>query len=127
MTTDRHGAAEEKGNALNGVRISDLIAAPLTAAADAQSELAARTVEFIRSVGMETDRSGRTTAKNISFDVKMPSDGVVMCGQVSSSAEQTRETNQSAKYQISVKARKQQTPEGLSRLLDILASAVQGA
>lgn len=170
MTADRYGAAEEKEAAMNGVRISDLIAAPLTAAADAQFELAMRTVEFIHSVGMETDENGRTAAKNISFGVKAPSgdgdgtkeievtapllavvpvpslaveevdvgfqmevtsaqnggDGIVMCGQVSSSADQTRESNQSAKYQISVKARRQQQSEGLSRLLDILASAVQG-
>ncbi|MDE7140609.1 MAG: DUF2589 domain-containing protein [Treponemataceae bacterium] len=172
MTADRYGAAEEKEVAMNGVRISDLIAAPLTAAADAQSELALRTVEFIRGVGMETDENGRTAAKNISFGVKAPSgdgdgtkeievsapllavvpvpslaveeidvgfqmevtsaqnggdgSGIVMCGQVSSSADQTRESNQSAKYQISVKARRQQQSEGLSRLLDILASVVQG-
>jgi hypothetical protein len=51
---------------------------------------------------------------------------IVVAGKVSSTAEHTRETNQSAKYQIQVKARKQTQPEGLSRLLDILAATVQG-
>ena len=49
-----------------------------------------------------------------------------VCGKVSSSAAQTRDSNQSAKYQIQVKARKQEPPEGLSRLLDVLAATVQG-
>ena len=51
---------------------------------------------------------------------------VAVCGKVSSSAAQTRDSNQSAKYQIQVKARKQEPPEGLSRLLDVLAATVQG-
>lgn len=55
------------------------------------------------------------------------SQGVSVCGQVSSQASNTRETNQSAKYQIQVKARKQEMPEGLSRILDIMAQSVQGS
>ena len=50
--------------------------------------------------------------------------GLRVCGKVSSQAGNTRESNQSAKYQIQVKARKQDTPEGLSRILDILAQSV---
>jgi hypothetical protein len=51
---------------------------------------------------------------------------IVVAGKVSSNVEHTRETNQSAKYQIQVKARKQAAPEGLSRLLDVLAATVSG-
>ncbi len=43
-------------------------------------------------------------------------------GKVSSSRENTRSTNQTAKYQVHVSARQQRPTEGLSRLMDILAS-----
>ena len=43
-------------------------------------------------------------------------------GKVSSSQENTRSTNQTAKYQIRVSARQQPQTEGLSKLMDILAS-----
>lgn len=43
-------------------------------------------------------------------------------GKVSSSRENTRSTNQTAKYQVRVSARQQQPTEGLSKLMDIMAS-----
>ncbi|TCO09845.1 DUF2589 domain-containing protein [Natronoflexus pectinivorans] len=43
-------------------------------------------------------------------------------GKVTTSKENTRSTNQTAKYQISVSAKQQPPTEGLSRLMDILAS-----
>lgn len=46
-------------------------------------------------------------------------------GKVSSSRENTRSTNQTAKYQVHVSARQQPQTEGLSRLMDILASCVE--
>ena len=46
-------------------------------------------------------------------------------GKVSSSRENTRTTNQTAKYQVRVAARQQQPTEGMSKLLDILASCVE--
>ncbi|MCH3917631.1 MAG: DUF2589 domain-containing protein [Spirochaetia bacterium] len=52
---------------------------------------------------------------------------VAVSGKVTSSATGTRETNQSAKYQIHVKAKKQEPPEGLSRILDLLATSVGAA
>jgi len=45
-------------------------------------------------------------------------------GQITSSASKTRETNQSAKYQFHVVAKKQDPTEALGRLLDILATGV---
>lgn len=70
-----------------------------------------------------------TTKEEKSFSVEndeMPEqNGVTVCGKVSAQATGTRESNQSAKYQIQVKARQQQMPEGLSRVLDILAQSVQ--
>lgn len=43
-------------------------------------------------------------------------------GKISSSRENTRSTNQTAKYQVHVCARQQQPTEGMSKLMDILAS-----
>lgn len=43
-------------------------------------------------------------------------------GKVASSRENTRSTNQTAKYQVHVNARQQPPTEGLSKLMDILAS-----
>lgn len=43
-------------------------------------------------------------------------------GKVTTSRENTRSTNQTAKYSVSVNARQQRPSEGLSRLMDILAS-----
>lgn len=160
--------------------ISELIAAPLEAAVEAQTKLARSTVDYITEVGLEKDRNGNDRARDLTFVVQRPGkdggkteelavrapllalvpvpnlaieemdidfqmevtstdkvsekneeDGngggrIVVAGKVSSNAEHTRETNQSAKYQIQVKARKQAAPEGLSRLLDVLAATVRG-
>lgn len=46
-------------------------------------------------------------------------------GKVSSSRENTRSTNQTAKYQVHVSARQQQPTEGLSKLMDIMASCIE--
>lgn len=46
-------------------------------------------------------------------------------GKVSSSRENTRSTNQTAKYQVHVTARQQRPTEGLSRLMDIMASCIE--
>lgn len=43
-------------------------------------------------------------------------------GKVSTTRENTRSTNQTAKYQVHVSARQQRPTEGMSKLMDILAS-----
>ncbi len=45
-------------------------------------------------------------------------------GSISSSKETQRKSDNSAKYDVSVKARQQGTPEGLSRVLDILQQCI---
>jgi hypothetical protein len=45
-------------------------------------------------------------------------------GKVSSSRENTRSTNQTAKYQVRVSARQQQQTEGMSRMMDLFAQCV---
>ena len=46
-------------------------------------------------------------------------------GKVTSSRENTRSTNQTAKYQVHVSARQQDPTEGLSKLMDIMASCIE--
>ena len=46
-------------------------------------------------------------------------------GNVSSSHESRRSTDQSARYSVSYRARKQPISEGMSRVLDILASSIE--
>lgn len=50
---------------------------------------------------------------------------VTIKGSISSHESNTRSSDNSAKYHVSVQARQAGTPEGLSRVLDILSSAVQ--
>lgn len=76
-----------------------------------------------------------TTKSNTSADVSTEVSGrygfffargeVKVNGKVSSSRENTRTTNQTAKYQVRVAARQQPPTEGMSKLLDILASCVE--
>jgi hypothetical protein len=46
-------------------------------------------------------------------------------GKVTSARENTRSTNQTAKYQVHVSARQQKPTEGLSKLMDIMAACIE--
>lgn len=73
----------------------------------------------------ETSNSEVTTNVNSSFKFGCFASGSVSVnGKVSSSRENTRSTNQTAKYQIHVSARQQPPTEGMSKLMDIMASCV---
>lgn len=50
---------------------------------------------------------------------------VKVAGKVSSSRENTRQTNQTAKYQVHVAARQHPPTEGMSKLMDLLSSCVE--
>ncbi len=76
----------------------------------------------------ETQKSTKelNTTANASFRFGCFASGSVSVnGKVSSSRENTRSTNQTAKYQVHVSARQQPPTEGLSRLMDIMASCVE--
>lgn len=74
----------------------------------------------------ETSDSEVTTNASSNFKFGCFASGSVSVnGKVSSSRENTRSTNQTAKYQVHVSARQQQPTEGLSRLMDIMASCVE--
>ena len=77
----------------------------------------------------DTDTSTSKSAKEASLEASFTSGFIVkasakIAGKVSSSRENTRSTNQTAKYQIHVSARQQQPTEGLGKLMDIMASCV---
>ncbi|MFV0420047.1 MAG: DUF2589 domain-containing protein [Dysgonomonas sp.] len=184
---------ENAADAFKGLPISELIAAPFTAACDAQLMLAQAAYKYMTKIGFQTDDKGNTdlTKPNLlkfnlerpvetpngietsTIEVQAPFLGLVpipsllidninvnfqmevttstsdtekkaaeasleanaefklglfgkghveMKGKVSSSRETTRNTNQTAKYQINVSASQQPQTEGLSKLMDILAS-----
>lgn len=74
----------------------------------------------------ETSDSEVSTNVNSSFKFGCFAKGSVSVnGKVSSSRENTRSTNQTAKYQVHVSARQQAPTEGLSKLMDIMASCVE--
>lgn len=180
-------------DSFKGLPISELIAAPFTAACDAQLMLAQAAYKYMTKIGFQTDDKGNTdlTKPNLlkfnlerpvetsfgietsTIEVQAPFLGLVpipsllidninvnfqmevtastsstekkaeeasleanaefklgffgkghveMKGKVSSSRETTRNTNQTAKYQINASASQQPPTEGLSKLMDILAS-----
>ena len=62
-----------------------------------------------------------------STDIKLGFFGsahVEVHGKVTTSRDNTRSTNQTAKYQVRVSAKQQQPTEGLSKLMDILATCI---
>ncbi len=164
-----------------GLPISDLIGAPLVAAAQAQGQLAMTTANFIEQVGMSNGHVRNVTfgydtndgtntihnelsvpilsivnvpnlavkKANVDFcmEVKTQSQDksslntitsvtatyggswfcpvkVSVTGSVTTASEHTRSTDKSAKYNISVEARDDGMPEGLSRVLNILANNI---
>jgi len=68
-----------------------------------------------RQASFEAELTGRVGP----FKVKVKAQG-----SISSSKETQRKSDNSAKYEVSVKARQSGTPEGLSRVLDILQQSI---
>lgn len=80
----------------------------------------------------DTETSKSTTTDEKSLDVNssfnfgfLGKGSVNVHGKVSSTRENTRSTNQTAKYQVHVSARQQPPTEGLSKLMDIMASCIE--
>ncbi|MBQ2912575.1 MAG: DUF2589 domain-containing protein [Bacteroidales bacterium] len=74
----------------------------------------------------EKSASEGSTSANANFKSGCFGGGPVnVSGKVSSSRENTRSTNQTAKYQVHVSARQQRQTEGMSKLMDIMASCVE--
>ncbi len=88
-------------------------------------------VEFQMEV-TATETSTEKSSKEGSIDANAKfkfgcfgSGSVNVSGKISSSRESTRSTNQTAKYQVRVAASQQKPTEGLSKLMDIMASCVE--
>ncbi len=189
-------ALENIANQFSGLDMGALIGGPLTAACNAQTNLAMSTVNFIKEVGFHeeggvsktriasfsferTVMNGRDELGNpifekeevkmavpilamvnvpslmiqnvdITFDMEVSSSessemgvdaeastsasaqagwgpfsaSASVSGKVSTYANNTRKSDNSAKYHVEVHASQGGTPEGLSRVLDIIAAAV---
>lgn len=185
-------ALESMQNHFTGLPMESLIGSPLKAACDSQIMLARSTVDFIRDVGFEGDKTrtadfsflqnvvtGKDAAGNdiieqnkvsmevpilaivnipslmidevdITFDMEVKSSersvetedksgkfsaktkigwgpisvSANISGSVASHKENTRSSDNSAKYHVQVHAAQAGTPEGLSRVLDIIGEAV---
>ncbi len=171
-----------------GLPMSELIGAPMFAAAEAQERLAALAWQYYQKVAFDGEGDKKTT-RILEFDlerpvieedktptlmrqqVKAPFIGLVpipallidrvdvdfqmevtdtnvnksntqaevstdisanlfftkasISGKVSTSRENTRTTNQTAKYQVHVSASQQPRTEGLAKLMDIMASCIE--
>lgn len=167
-----------------GLDMENLIGGPLSAAADASSQLANSTADFINKVGFDKDGKVRTVAfayqkrsmnedgtsnldemkvdvpmlaivpipnlqvdeVNILFDMEVKQSeksekaldlgasisgtvnlGIVkvsVTGSVSAHSSNTRSSDNSAKYHVDVRATNHGTPEGLARVLDMMAANV---
>lgn len=79
----------------------------------------------------DTETTKTNTSGEVSTDISgnygwfFAKTQVKVAGKVSSSRENTRTTNQTAKYQVHVTARQHPPTEGLSKLMDILSSCVE--
>lgn len=77
----------------------------------------------VTDTNSSTDNSSADASTNISS--KWFGVNVGISGKVSSSRENTRSSNQTAKYQVHVTASQQPPTEGLSKLMDIMASCIE--
>lgn len=84
-------------------------------------------IEFqmeVSSASTDTSKSSKEASVEAEAKFKLGflgSGSVKVQGKLSSSRENTRTTNQTAKYQVRVYARQQPYTEGMSRLMDIMA------
>lgn len=172
-------------DSFRGLPMSELIGAPLIAAAEAQQRLAGISWDFYEKIAFDENKNTRTlkfelnrpvvqdgvVGQSEKMTVEVPFIGIVpvpalltervdvdfqmevtdtnvskstnteeanasasskwfgctvsVGGKVSSSRENTRTTNQTAKYQVHVTAAQQSPTEGMSKLMDIVASCIE--
>lgn len=85
-------------------------------AAARTAEQAAEVMDLVQE--SKADADVKASAKWFLFKAELN-------GKVSTARENTRTTNQTAKYQVHVSASQQPPTEGLSKLMDIMASCVE--
>ncbi|KJZ04635.1 DUF2589 domain-containing protein [Pseudoalteromonas piscicida] len=81
-------------------------------------------INFSMEVKAHTE-SKSSTKTDTSVDYKSFWSPVKVSGKVSTNRENTRSTDNTAKYDVTVVATQQQPQEGMSKLMDLLASAVE--
>ena len=72
-----------------------------------------------------TEKSSSSVDASTNISAKWFAAKVEVAGKVSSARENTRSTNQTAKYQVHVTASQQLQTEGLSKLMDIMAACIE--
>lgn len=72
-----------------------------------------------------TEKSSVNTDTSTNLSAKWFTVKAEISGKVSTSRENIRSTNQTAKYQVYVTASQQRQTEGLSKLMDIMASCIE--
>ncbi|MBO5465211.1 MAG: DUF2589 domain-containing protein [Alistipes sp.] len=72
-----------------------------------------------------TEKSSSAAEASTNISAKWFAANVQVAGKVSSARENTRSTNQTAKYQVHVSASQQQQTEGMSKLMDIMAASIE--
>ena len=72
-----------------------------------------------------TEKSSSSVDASTNISAKWSAAKVEVAGKVSSARENTRSTNQTAKYQVHVTASQQPQTEGLSKLMDIMAACIE--
>ncbi|MGH0053645.1 MAG: DUF2589 domain-containing protein [Sphaerochaetaceae bacterium] len=109
----------------NGIEVSELsVQAPLLSLVPSPSLAVEEIMVDFQMEVTSTEQRESTQDSDVQGENHSRDDGVVMSGRVASSASNTRSTDQSAKYQVHVVAKKQEPTEGYSRLLDVLSSCV---
>ncbi|MDR2907429.1 MAG: DUF2589 domain-containing protein [Bacteroidales bacterium] len=91
---------------------------------DVQIDFQMEVTDTATSKDVEAKEAEVNASANLKFGF-FGSGSVSMHGKVSSSRENTRSTNQTAKYQVHVSARQQRPTEGLSKLMDIMAACIE--
>jgi len=87
-------------------------------------------IEFQMEVTDATTAKSKTEVENTwnfsgKYNGLFAKASVNVAGKVTTSRENTRSTNQTAKYQVNVAAKQQRPTEGMSRLMDILAASIE--
>lgn len=76
----------------------------------------------VTATNQEHDKTEAEATLKAGYNPPLSPVNVEVTGKVTTSRENTRTTNQTAKYQVHVNARQQPPTEGLARLMDIMAT-----
>lgn len=124
---EKNTKAGVPADSFKGLPMNELISAPFLGLVPIPSLLIDDVnIDFQMEV---TDASTSKKSENADLSINVTSKwfgtSASVQGKVGTSRENTRSTNRTAKYQASVSANQQQQTEGLSKLMDIMASCIE--